>query len=191
MRAFVALELPNDVVRMLIEARDDLRATDANVRWVTPGNIHLTLKFFGDIDQDQAERMKRALREAVSLHSAPIVHVGGVGAFPNARNPRVVCVGMDADDHLRNLQEFIESAAEDAGVPREQRIFSPHLTLGRVKDSRGSNLSRLLGEVKTETLTVSLDNLVLFESRLSPQGAKYAALERVVLRDNDEIGSGT
>ncbi len=174
MRAFVALELPEKLKQRFTEVCELLRTPDAKVRWVAPENIHLTLKFLGDINDHQAGAIGDAVH-AVSTEFAPFsLEIGGIGAFPNRRNPRVIWMGVSPNPDLKRLFVKIEKAATSSGVSAEGRSFSPHLTIGRVKFlERRSRLIGLLREVGVEPFFYLLDRLTLFESRLTPEGPVY------------------
>lgn len=182
MRAFIALELPQTLRERLAEIAGALRVPGAKVRWVTAENIHLTLKFLGDIGEDQAEAMKAAVREAARETRPLKLAVGDLGAFPNRRSPRVIWVGIQPHERLAALQARLEEAAEQAGVARDERRFSPHLTLGRVKYlPRRNNLTSRLREVRVERFYYEMEWVTLFRSDLEREGARYTALERAKL----------
>lgn len=182
MRAFVALELPKQLRDRLGEATRALSTGGAKVRWVHQDQMHLTLRFLGDIDEAQAERMKQAVRDAAALQPEAIrLGVGGLGAFPNRRNPRVIWVGISENDALKRVQASLDRAAVEIGVAPEDREWTPHLTLGRVKFvERRSPLLKRLKSVRVETFFYLTDTITLYESTLTPEGPVYRPLEKGV-----------
>jgi 2'-5' RNA ligase len=188
-RAFIALELPKITRDALseVQARLGQHAPRASVRWVKPDNIHLTLKFLGQVPTGQIEAISLALRRAVSvLHVFPF-EVMRVGCFPDAQRPRIIWVGIDEPTGaLHALQRSVESAIAPLGYPSEPRPFQPHLTLGRTaRDVRPAELHKL-GEIVMATRIglighVHADEVVLFQSELVPSGSIYSALARFPL----------
>lgn len=186
MRAFVALELPRSVIRRISEIRGALATPDAKVRWVEPEKMHLTLKFLGDVDAQQLEAMAESVRQASERFDALKLGVGGLGAFPNRRNPRIIWVGISGHNGLLELYRHFEEAAVAVGVEPDERPFSPHLTLGRVKFvERHSPLLQRLKSIRVETLFASVTRVTLFQSTLTPEGPVYTPVERVQLHSHE------
>ena len=129
-RLFVALDLPEDVRKTVYEVREEL----AGFRWVSQEQLHLTLRFIGDSDDATLER----LREGLGNVCCPPFDLGlnGIGHFPSRGLPRVLWVGMEAAPALFTLQTAVEQACVAAGVVPEERCFSPHLTIARLKEAR-------------------------------------------------------
>ncbi|MCX5894629.1 MAG: RNA 2',3'-cyclic phosphodiesterase [Proteobacteria bacterium] len=183
-RTFIALELPEDLRNTLSLLQQRLRDQIDCVRWVKPEHIHLTLQFLGSIDEDQVGPISRIL-ENVSHGIAPFtMHVAGIGAFPNTRNPKVIWAGMQTvEDDLNRFQMSIEDSLATIGFPGEKRPYAPHLTLGRVKESRGK---KMLGEVIEQFKhedggSFTADTVVFFKSDLLPTGPVYSALKTIRL----------
>ena len=185
-RAFIAIEL-NDIVRDHLAAlQQQLRQVDPTVSWARPEGMHLTLKFLGNVPEEQLPTLGDAL-EAVARQFAPFaVTVAGTGVFPNLRRPRVLWAGVQsADTPLAALAAAVDLAMAEHGFPREPRPFSPHLTLGRVKGVYNPQLTPILEQHGDELFgEVHVTELVLFRSELAPQGARYTALRRVPLTGN-------
>lgn len=176
MRLFVALELPDALRGRLEEATAPLRATDLPVRWVDAAQLHLTLKFIGQVEEQRAGRISEALEETVAGHGGPVLRLGGVGAFPSLRSPRVIWMGVEASPPLAALQKAVEDALATLGVEREKRDFHAHVTLGRTR----RRLERSEGEaLRLAVQHVSFhaehrpDRVVLMRSRLGRGGARY------------------
>jgi len=150
------------------------------VNWVKPENIHLTLKFLGEVDEDRIPSIKGVVREGLQGERSLFLSLDGLGVFPNPRAPRVIWVGIEGEgERLKRLQEKLESAMEEEGFPREARSFSPHVTLGRVR-SRGGALGLMdlihgLGRVQLGSY--SARSIELMRSQLQPAGAIYSIME--------------
>ncbi len=182
-RAFVAVDLEPEVTERLAQVLAELRRqVDGRVvRWVPAENIHLTLKFLGDVSVHNLPLLEDALRAEALGRTAFALSVGGLGAFPSENQPRVLWVGVEAPDVLMSLQRGIESRMERLGYAREKRSFNPHLTLGRVSRSATARevrqVARLLREYKLGFLGVSeVEAVHLFRSDLRPAGAVYTRL---------------
>jgi 2'-5' RNA ligase len=182
-RAFIAIDLNSDVRQGLGKVMDQLRQQleVAPVRWVPPENIHLTLKFLGDVSLANLEMLKKIMQSEASSYHPFDLSVGGLGAFPNSRNPRVVWVGVEAPPELGALQRSIEAAMERLGYGREERPFSAHLTLGRVSRNANSHDAHVIGEAIESTKVgflgmVQVLEVHLFRSDLKPSGAVYSRI---------------
>ena len=187
-RTFIAIELPESVRSALGQIQDQLRKGDyASVKWVAPSSIHLTLKFLGDVDVNKVQFLSEALSEASKGITPFQLNLEKSGAFPNLRNPRVIWVGLAGDiDTLGKLQQNIENALNPLGFPPEGRRFSPHLTLGRVRDKASSHNKRNLGEAVSALKVASsssfeVQSVSLMRSVLSREGAIYSCLASVIL----------
>ncbi len=179
-RAFVAANLNPDLQAALAMVQDRLRATRADVGWVRPENLHLTLKFLGQVEEERIGAIRDAIA-AAAAGSGPVRLVfQGLGAFPNPRAARVVWIGLShGAEVLAALQAGIEAALESLGFGREARPFTAHLTLGRVRGpARREQLARALAEAPTEALgEMVLDRIELMKSDLSAGGARYSILQ--------------
>ncbi len=180
-RAFIAIELPEPVKSFLRDVSAKLKLCRANVKWVRPEGIHLTLKFLGSVSTDLLPRVQEAALPLFKEQKPTQLQVSGLGAFPDLRRPRVVWAGLeDPAGVLAPLVERLEAALEPIGFPRENRAFNPHLTLGRFKSNDRS--SELIEAIRQEMDIVGpsfvADHAVLFESVLKPSGAEYFQLFR-------------
>jgi RNA 2',3'-cyclic 3'-phosphodiesterase len=184
-RTFIAVEMDAQIRRGAQRLVDKFRATGAGVSWGAPENMHLTLKFLGDVSVDDVTHVCQAVREAVSDVAPFSLQIRGAGAFPDLRRPRVFWLGAgDGQQAMATLAERIESALSDLGFAREGRPFQSHLTLGRVR--RGGAEMAALARLVEQNAAVDLgqtpiDEVVVFSSELKPTGAVYAALDRVRL----------
>lgn len=183
-RSFLAVELPEAIRKRIEEIQADLRSSNSDVRWVRPEKIHLTLKFFGNIEESRVDTIIKSIEPLVSGTPHFSLEVQGMGAFPNIRNPRVIWMGLiDEKQVLIPLQKQMESALEMIGFQVEDRPFRPHLTLGRVNSGRGKN--ELIGKIeryKEERFgDLEVRRLILFKSDLRPTGPIYTPLGEVKL----------
>jgi 2'-5' RNA ligase len=183
-RAFVAIPLAEAVRERLAAVQDALRGAGADVKWVDPGQLHVTLKFLGDLSEAARGPLDTGLKAAASAAAPMDIAVRGLGTFPPAGAPRVVWVGLhEAGDRLAALARAVESAAADAGFPPEGRPFAAHVTLGRVKSPRNAPALRaaLERERAADAGSFRADAFVIFRSDLAPRGPTYTAVERYVL----------
>lgn len=189
-RAFIAIDLTPDILQHLdhISVQLKTRLEGVPVRWVPVENIHLTLKFLGDVSLANVEMLKKILQTEVNGHHPFEISVGGLGAFPSIRRPRVVWVGVEAPAELAAVQSGVESAMARLGYAREERPFSAHLTLGRVSRNALGRDERLICEaiesIKLGFLGVARVNEVhLYKSDLHPNGAIYTRLFSAILNE--------
>ncbi len=179
MRAFIAIDLPESIQAALGQQQAAFRAACPDARWTRPEGIHLTLKFLGEISDDQVRQVTEALAGLTPFASFSIA-VKGFGFFPDARRPRVFWVGLEAPPALGELANRVESCMEKLGFAREERSLTPHLTLARFKVPRPQPALQALltqrGELSLGQFEVS--EFFLFESKLSPHGAEYRKIAR-------------
>jgi len=187
-RAFIAIELPSQIKAALSQLQGSLRTSkNASVKWVNPEGIHLTLKFLGNVDEAEIPELTKALAEAVRGVAPFSLQLGDPGAFPGNQAPRVVWVGIEGDiEPLRTLHNNIGRVLAPLGFPPEKRAFSPHLTLGRVREEASPGEKRRLGEnvaaLKTEVkLPFEVESLSLMRSKLTREGALYSCLASFAL----------
>jgi len=179
MRAFVAVPVGDAVRGILGRVQEALRRADADVRWVEPANLHLSMKFLGEVSEEQAGRLRGLLETEAGRWPRLALEVAGVGTFPEGGLPRVVWAGCRGDlGKLAGLAQAVERAAEQVGVPREGRPFVAHLTIGRVKSGR--NAKRLLAAIENQREVPvgreEVARLVLYRSTLTPDGPVYEEL---------------
>lgn len=180
-RSFVAVDLPADLRARLRDLGQELerRSPPGSVRWARPEGIHLTLKFLGDVPAAELPPISEFLAGAARRSPAFRVSVAGLGCFPNVRRPRIVWVGVeDSTGALRRLQAEIEAGLERLGHPKEDRPFSPHLTLGRLRQEAGGAAPDVGAAVESSPVPslgeIPVQTVCLFRSDLRPGGAVYS-----------------
>ncbi len=185
-RTFIAIKLTPEIISNISRVQEELKRTSAQVKWVKPENIHLTLKFLGYITKEELEKVKLATREALKLLAPFEVRVYGLSAFPKIEYPRVIWVGIDrGEEELRKIASNLEERLMIIGFAKEKRTFSPHLTLGRVKSLKGrERLTEILtGNRVTNLGNMGVTKIALIKSELKPQGPVYTSLEEINLED--------
>jgi 2'-5' RNA ligase len=188
LRSFIAIEIPTEIQTAILRETTNLRQTLKNslIRWVSQENIHLTLKFLGDVSPANLDSLKDRLIQ--ELHQIPVfdIMVSRMGAFPNPRRPRVLWVGVEAPKELTIIAQTIESVASHFGFIPETRPFSPHLTIGRVNQhASGNDLQQIrTGLEHTEVGylgSATVRGIHIFRSDLRPSGAVYTQLNTIPL----------
>ena len=189
-RAFIAIELPGHIKAALSQLQAHLKTgKSASVKWVDPEGIHLTLKFLGNVDESEIPAINKALSEAVGGISPFNLELGEPGAFPSIHAPRVVWVGVGGEmEPLRTLHNNVDRVLIPLGFPQEKRAFSPHLTLGRVREEalpgERLRLAESVAALKTgEKSSFRVESLSLMRSKLTREGAIYSCLASFALGD--------
>lgn len=190
MRLFVAMPLPDEIKDYLGGMIDELRPSGEGVRWVKPENIHLTVRFLGEADEQVVPKLATLLDRVALEFACSRLSLGSLGAFPNLRRPSVFWVGLEGDStELTKMARQVELGVRTLRFEKEKKGFRPHLTLGRVK--RGQDVRPVVAKVETwavESREVLLDQLVLFKSDLTPQGAVYSRLHTAQLGSSERFG---
>lgn len=182
-RAFIAIDLSLDIQHRLDDVLQNYKSQLANIpiRWVAATNIHLTLKFLGDVSLSNLNILTDMIQAEISAHHQFDISVGGSGAFPNIHQPRVIWVGVEAPPALNAIQNGIETTTTRLGYTREERAFSPHLTLGRVSRNATSQdvkaISKVLEVTRVGFLGATcVEKVYLYRSDLQPTGAVYTQI---------------
>lgn len=181
-RAFIAVELPEELRREVAAFEAELKRAGADVKWVEAANLHLTLKFLGNVTEEQIASLKEPLAQACRPLSRFTLTLEGIGAFPKTTYPRVLWVGVnEGKERLIELAQQVEEACSKLGFAAEERPFAAHLTIGRVRSQEG--IGRLvrqlqLAEFRGKTMT-PVSRVTLFQSTLGSGGPAYAPLAEV------------
>lgn len=189
-RTFVALELSPSLKAGILRLADTLRRKGVRASWSRNETLHLTVKFVGDVEEADVPELVDAVRRA-ALRCRPFAfETRGVGAFPSPRRPRVVWVGVVPLDALFDLQGEVERELAELGVPREERRWSPHITVGRIRDPETSgNLETTLAALWCPEETVAVRDVLVMKSVLSPSGAIHEPIARVPLETSHPDGA--
>jgi len=187
-RAFIAIEMPDEVTEVIsrLVGRLKLRQPDG-VKWVDPAAIHLTLNFLGDIDPGRISEITEAMTDAARESSPFSLEIKGLGVFPNLNRIRVVLAGVGGEvEKLARLQHSLEANLDIIGFPPEERTFSPHLTLGRVREQVSPQERQKLGDIvtamKVETVKpFAVNGFSLIRSQLTGAGPIYSRVAAVAL----------
>jgi len=190
-RSFIAVDLSPEVQKELELLREQLmqQCKGLSVRWVEVKNIHVTLKFLGDVPESDLEKLFKIMQDAASRQPAFELGAVGLGAFPNIHHPRVIWVGVQASPGLAALQTWIDEDTDRLGYASEQRKFSPHLTLGRVGDHISPGDARRIGEILAQSKVGVLgrcfiDAVHYYRSDLYRDGPVYTRLFSAMLQNN-------
>jgi 2'-5' RNA ligase len=182
-RTFIALELPSDLQNAIERETTQLRKGigSACVRWVPVHNIHLTLKFLGDSSPASIELLKQMLSREALAHPPFEIYLRELGVFPNSRRPRVIWIGLSAPPTLGSLQNAVDAGAARLGYEPETRPFSPHLTIGRVRENLSTTelqsiRSGLDGSRIGSIGSARIESVQLYKSELQREGSVYTKL---------------
>jgi 2'-5' RNA ligase len=193
MRAFIAIELSDSsrvrIAKKLKNLQREL--ADISIRWLPVENIHLTLKFFKDLREEDVKNVGQAMKEAMGASPSFELQMGGLGAYPNTQKASVIWVSMAGRKVLGNLKTGLEEELIQLGYPTEKRPFSPHLTLGRVRrgvEPKDLAILKKVIEHQRQDLgsTIKVNEIVLFRSELKSTGAKYSKLHSAKAVKNDK-----
>jgi 2'-5' RNA ligase len=197
MRIFIGIDLDPEVRIRIDRFLEGVEGFAPDARWVRPESLHITLKFIGERPPERVEAITERLRR---VESSPFeVRAGGYGFFPTAKAPRVFWIGIHSGLQLAELAEKIDIATAELGIPREDRPYSPHLTLARTGAGRRSGSPRwrkgdgpnatfavlekrlaAMGELDFGAMTAH--EFILYQSHLSPKGSKYSKLQRFPMK---------
>ncbi|HSR50565.1 MAG TPA: RNA 2',3'-cyclic phosphodiesterase [Acidobacteriota bacterium] len=186
-RSFVAVSLPQDVRQALERTALPFKRLGLNARFASPGSMHLTLKFLGDIEPGRVDSLAAQISGAACIHAPFRLTLGTLGVFPGRRRPRVLWRGMRGIVPLLELQRSVSSLLAQEGFEPDKRPYAPHLTLARLRSPRGSQA--LLEEVErfneeyeeSQAEAFEVTQVNLFQSILKPSGAEYRILSSAPL----------
>ncbi|MFH1442120.1 MAG: RNA 2',3'-cyclic phosphodiesterase [Candidatus Omnitrophota bacterium] len=185
MRAFIAIELPKEIKSALAKIQEELKSSNDDVRWVEPKNIHLTLKFLGEIDEEKFNKLTKIIDDIVKTKNIFHMNLSSFGAFPDIKYPRVIWAGADKGDaELKVIVKELENKIQKIGIPKENRAFSSHITIGRVRSGLNKDkLKQKLEELsKTtparKTVEFEVKKITLFKSTLTSKGPIYETIHQ-------------
>ncbi len=182
-RTFLALNIPDAAKDWIEERKRELaRSMRGSVRWVKREGLHITLHFFGEISRENVERVEEILSPRVRMFPAFALSVRGIGAFPSLGKPRVLWAGVEESNgrgRLKDLHATLRDALANEGFPVESRLFSAHVTMGRVKKSLQVAWENFLDLPPGPQFSVH--EVILFQSTLTPRGAIYQPIKHLPL----------
>ncbi len=188
-RSFIAIELPREIQRAIVADTAALQSALPKplVRWVGENNLHITLKFLGDVSPANLEKLAEALQGETTKHAPFDLSLERIGAFPNSKKARVLWIGIEAPADLGTLQHCVEGVATRLSYPAEERPFSPHLTIGRVNQNASTaDLAGIRAALEGCRVglvgTVRVDAIHIFKSDLLPGGSVYTHLYAMPLQ---------
>ena len=181
MRLFIAIELSEEIRNSLAQIQSHLKYAGADVKWVGKDNIHLTLKFLGEVTAEKAEKIKSILDEIAKQTKPFEISTKDIGVFPKIEFPRVIWVGLDKGaNESKALAEKIDVALSKIGFQKETRTFTSHLTIGRVRSSKNKDaLKEKLQSSNSQLPTPNsqlITSVILYQSTLTPKGSIYTKL---------------
>lgn len=185
MRIFIAIDLEENIKKELSLLIEKLKRVSKNVKWVKKEGMHLTLKFLGEVAEDNIPKIESLLRKTSERHNSFPLHLLGIGTFPpGKKNPRVLWVGIEENKRLEAFQAQIEEGLAKLGFPKEKREYHPHLTLGRIKihSYLGEALFQLEKNKEKSFGEMLVRKITFFQSILKPTGAKYKVLSEFKLK---------
>ena len=188
-RAFIAIPMPPRVRQRAVSIRERFSHCGAVISWVHEENVHLTIRFLGNVPEEKIESVQEGIRRAVAGTGPFRMEVEEIGVFPNIKYPRILWMGVrEPTQTLIALENRISSEMEVLGFPREEKVFSPHITLGRIKSLQGKNrfiqaLHSPLQTLEGEKMTV--EEVVLFRSELKRSGAMHTVLASIPLEGRE------
>lgn len=183
MRTFIAIGIPKNIKDKIGVYEEPLRKERAKISWIKPENIHITLKFLGEVEENKIQEIYEALKKCVSNQKPFDIEVIGTGGFPNLNRPRIIWVGLKkGSEELKTLAKSIDNELEKLGFRKEKRGFSPHLTVGRVKNIYNIHeFVEKMNSVEFKGDTFTADEILIMKSDLKPTGAVYTKLHTIKL----------
>jgi RNA 2',3'-cyclic 3'-phosphodiesterase len=184
LRTFIAVDVGKAIRSRLVDLQEKLARAETEVKWVEPENLHVTLLFLGEVDERQTPRVCGLVADETARHTPFLMAVETVGCFPNPRRPRVLWVGVgQGTQELCALHDALETPLQELGYRREERRYTPHITLGRVKSDRPTvQLAEALArQAAWKGGEIEVGALLVMSSELTPKGPIYSVLSRAKL----------
>lgn len=177
LRTFLAIDVDEDLKAKMYRIIKEFKKIDANIKYVDLENLHLTLKFFGEIDSEGIDLLSSKIESVVSNFGEFTIKIKGCGAFPNTNRIKVIWFGIDDDELIRQLHDELDEEFVKLGLDKDKR-FSSHLTIGRMRNAKGKNKVKSTIEEfeNVEIGQMSVDRIILKKSTLTPQGPIYEDL---------------
>lgn len=183
MRTFIALDFSPEIIRKINEIIDYFKTQtpERALKWVAPENLHLTIKFLGEVPEKKIEQIKSLINETLDDVKSFEIGVEKLGMYPNSQKPRVVWLGVRGAGPLKEIHKVLDSQLQKAEIQPDNRGFSPHLTIARVRRNADIQSVKEIGETlskfKVDSLgTCTVNHIILYKSELTPQGPIYTPL---------------
>lgn len=176
MRTFIAINLNPEIKEYLASFQANLYIPESKIRWVEKNNLHLTIKFLGYTSLEQRETIKSVIKEITGQYGPFVIKLtSNMGIFPTYKMPRIIWVGIkEGANELKELYNCLENNLSDKGFPREDKDFSGHITIGRVKFIRDkTNFIQIVKRISVDNLSQEVGSVELMESKLTPDGPIY------------------
>lgn len=182
-RSFIAIEISGDARGEMKRVIGQFKSSAADVKWVNPDTVHLTLKFLGDVSEEKIEKIKSCLTEIVKNSPSFDIVLGEVGVFPDWKYAKVIWIGVaEGAEKASVLAELIEDSMLEEGFEKEKRPFKCHLTLGRVRGAKNKDkLKSTSSSIKVVPVRMNISKVVLFKSELTTEGAIHTPLSEFIL----------
>ena len=183
MRTFIAIDFSPEIIRKITEIINYFRSQtpDKAIKWVAPENLHLTVKFLGEVPDNKIEDIKEFIKKSLADKHTFQIEVKGLGMYPNATKPRVIWLGIKGSEPIVEIYKILDSELQKANVQPDKRGFSPHLTIARIRRNTDSKvvqeIGKTLSKFKVDSLgSCIIDHIVLYKSVLTPKGPIYTSL---------------
>lgn len=187
-RTFIAVDFPLEIKEKITEitAYFQTKLPPAQIKWVEPDHMHLTLKFMGETPLDKLVQIKQSMHQVVTKFPSFSIEIETLGMYPNVKRPRVIWLGINDKNNLILLHNQLDQALKGKGIKSDRRSLSPHLTIGRVRRSADPESIRQIGKILSQFKISSLgrikiDEIVYYQSVLTPQGPIYTILQSTPL----------
>lgn len=182
-RTFIAIEIPDKTKEKIARFQKLHTAKNLPVRWININNIHITLKFIGEISESLVERIRKEIFEQPVKHESFELSIQGTGVFPNSVKPRILWAGIESGaKQISEIAADIDCKLNDLGIPKETRSFKPHITIGRFRArNKPENLDMLIAPGALESGAFTVEKVALMQSVLKPSGAEYSKLSEFSL----------
>jgi RNA 2',3'-cyclic 3'-phosphodiesterase len=184
-RMFVALEIPDKIIKKILELRDAAAGNESKLNWEHKDKIHLTLKFIGEVPEEKVDLIKESLN-FIEDFSKINLELTKFGFFFRKKEPKILWMGLKADKNLNILFEEIENNMLSLGIPKEERKFKPHLTLLRIKKPVRKKFIKNFEDYLFDRVSFNADSVALIKSELSAEGSKYTEIKKYKLKDLEE-----
>lgn len=183
-RVFIASSLNEEAKNLIKDIQSNIKKLNCQIKWVKPENVHLTLKFLGNIESDRIDELKKLVQSTSKMTQSIKSDLFNLGAFPNSQKPKILWVGLsDNESKIAQLAETIETSLSTIGFSKEKRSFKPHVTIGRVRSFKNIKpLSETISQFSVKNAVAqNIDNITIYKSTLTPTGPIYEVLKKFEL----------